>query len=148
MTELQTPTPGDASERFYAAVTEHVLGLAHAIDTYANAGGEYDPPADVREQTAEQLVLNRLFVEFTGLRANMSGRDIQLLTEVKDEVLTHHVLDQWLPKLIASRAAVVGLTGGDVAAAMDREAQGLRDRVTLAAYTVADEWIGPGEAGL
>lgn len=144
MATAPTPTPGDASsEAFYAAITEHVIGLAHAIEVYMHAGGEFDPPAQVREQTAEQLVMNRLMVEFTSMRASLSGRSVELLTEVKDEVLAFHVLDQWLPKLIETRAAVVGLAGGNVAAAMDREAQGLRDRVTLAAYTVADEWADP-----
>jgi hypothetical protein len=140
MTDLQTPVPGDASEALYAAITEHVIGLAHAIETYAHAGSAFDPPLDVREQTAERLVMNRLFVEFTSLRASLSGRDAALLTEVKDEVLTHHVLDQWLPKLLESRAAVIGLAGRDVTAAMDRETEALHDRITLAAYLVAAEW--------
>lgn len=149
MTTMPTPVPGDASsEAFYAAITEHVIGLAHAIETYTHAGGDFDPPADVREQTAERLVLNRLFVEFTAMRAALSGRNVELLTEIKDELLTHHLLDQWLPKLLESRAAVVGLAGGNVSAAMDREAEAMRDRVTLAAYAAADEWVEPGEAGV
>lgn len=141
MTDLRTPVPGDASEAFYAAITEHVIGLAHAMETYAHAGSEFDPPPDVREQIAEQLVLNRLFVEFTSMRAQLSGRDVQVLTEVKDELLTHHLLDQWLPKLLESRAAVVGLAGGDVPAAMEQQTEALHDRITLAAYIAAGEWV-------